>query len=155
MKSGPMFGMKFRAVKGQFFDVSKVKRGSDDASYRVLGRFGAWVRKSARWSIRRRKGYSDPGDPPRGHVGCLKDFIYFWFDRFRRSVMVGPVKMHGRSPYGETTVPEILEHGGTVTRTDRKGRTTQYTYEARPYMGPAFEKGQQQLPKMWRDSIKR
>ena len=49
--------------------------------------------------------------------------------------------------------PSLLEHGGTAVRTEGK-RRRRVTYEPRPYMGPAFQKEQKQLPAMWRDSVK-
>jgi hypothetical protein len=45
-----------------------------------------------------------------------------------------------------------LEHGGTVVR--KKGTNfVRMKYRARPFMGPAFEREQQQLPALWKNSV--
>ena len=68
----------------------------------------------------------------------------------RQLVIAVTAKFHGRSDYGPTTIPELMEHGDTV-----RGRDTRmHRYEARPFMGPAYEENLPKLPAMWRDSVR-
>jgi len=141
-------------IKHVFFDRKKVIDRTDRTTRRVLSRFGAFVRQTARRSIRKRKRISQPGKPPSSHVGLLKRRIFFGFDRDKQSVVVGPAPINQRSPYPGVTVPELLEEGGRVRRREKGGTTEVLHYKARPYMGPAFEKELPQLPAMWRNSIR-
>ncbi|MEX1016018.1 MAG: hypothetical protein WDZ31_04660, partial [Phycisphaeraceae bacterium] len=124
-----------RIDKRMFFDRKRVIDATDRATRRVLSRFGAFVRQTARRSIRRRKRPSRPGQPPSSHVGLLRDRIFFGYDRERQSVVIGPAPINQRSPYGTTTVPELLEEGGRVRRREPGGRTKTLNYRARPFMG--------------------
>ena len=135
--------------KGLFFDSPQVIKAVDDATYRSLLRFGQYVRKVARHSVKRRKGPSRPGRPPHTHTGAIK-IIFYGFDPVRRSVVVGPARLRSKDKYGPVTVPELMEYGETVRGDD--GRM--HRYEARPFMGPAFEVGQEKLDDFWRDSVR-
>ena len=129
-----------------FFDRKKIKRKTDAASRKVLSKFGAFVRRTARQSIRRRKGTSKPGKPPFSHTGLLKNFIYFGYDTARRSVVIGPVVLAGNSG----KAPSTLESGGTVTLPDgHKARI-----EPRPFMGPAFTAEIEKVPDLWHGVIR-
>ena len=143
-----MIGMKINQAKGLFFDRSAVTNAADRAERRVLSRFGAFVRRGARSSIRRRKSVSQPGSPPSSHTGLLKRNIFFIYERQRSNVVIGPILLNKG-----TDAPAILEHGGSVTRRRRKKRV-RMTYRPRPFMGPAFEREKPKLPAMWRDSIR-
>ncbi|HUU96241.1 MAG TPA: hypothetical protein VM487_10910 [Phycisphaerae bacterium] len=146
-----------------FFDSKAVISRVDKATRRVFSRFGAFVRNTARKSIRKVSGKkklpSRPGQPPKSRKGHLKRFILFGYDAGRRSVVIGP-KALGSRPQA----PEALEYGG-------KSRVNVWTgkweghgkperapknvhIRARPYMGPAFDKELPQLPQMWRDSVR-
>lgn len=140
-------------VKKAFFDRKKVSSAVDKKTRSVLSRFGAYVRTTARQSIRRRKKPSQPPNPPTNRTGLLKDHIYFSYDAKARSVVIGPAKLNGRSSGIGATVPEVLEHGGR-SRTGRGKDQRIVTIEARPYMGPAFLNEQAKLPKMWRGQLK-
>ncbi|MBI1372480.1 MAG: hypothetical protein GC159_06935 [Phycisphaera sp.] len=129
-----------------FFDKKAVTSKTDRATRKVLSRFGAFVRRTARQSIRKRKKPATPGSPPSSHIGLLKKFIFFGYEPQKRSVVIGPVRL---SQKGRGEAPALLEHGGTG-----KVRRKRVRYRPRPYMGPAFEKERPQLPAMWRDSIK-
>lgn len=147
--------MNFQSALSGFFDRKKVMSAVDKATGRVLSRFGAFVRQTARSSIRRRKNPSKPGQAPTNWTGLLKKFLFFRFDRSKRSVVVGPAKLNRKS----NDVPQLLEKGGAAPRSERNGRNRNgkrraTRYRARPYMGPAFEKEQKQLPRLWRDSVK-
>lgn len=127
----------------------------DAASIRSLSRFGAYVRRTAKQSIRKRKKPSMPGKPPSSHTGLLKKFIWFGYDPSRRSVVIGPAKLR---LLGET--PHVLEHGGRNVTTVKYGRSKSkrskriVKIKARPFMQPALEKNRPELPKLFRDSIK-
>ena len=145
--------MDFNRAKGFFFDRQKVVRRVRDAARKVLSRFGAFVRRTAKSSIRKRKRTSAPGEPPSSHTGLLKRFIYFGFDPSRRSVVIGPARLDQKP--GDA--PEALEHGGMSTVVEgrrRKRSKRRVKVEARPFMGPAMEKELPGLPAMWRDSVK-
>ena len=141
------------ATKQMFFDRAQVRRKVHTATRRVLSRFGAFVRRAAKSSIRKRKRASAPGQPPSSHTGLLKRFIFFGYDPARRSVVIGPERLNQK--VGDA--PEALEYGGTSTviegirgkRTKRRVRI-----RARPFMGPAFEQERSKLPAMWRNSVR-
>ena len=133
-----------------FFDSKKVVRSVDRATRRVLSRFGAFVRRTARQSIRKRKKPSAPGSPPSSHIGLLKKFIWFGYEPDKRSVVIGPARL-SQQDRGEA--PSFLEYGG-IAKIARKGKKTKARIRPRPFMGPAFEKEQPKLPAMWANSIK-
>lgn len=136
-----MAGLK---IKYLFFDSPKVIRAVDKSTRKVLSKFGAFVRRSARQSIRKRKRTSAPGSPPSSHTGLLKRFIFFGYDPDQKSVVIGPVPLNQR---GKT--PSTLEYGGRATV-----RRKQVQISPRPFMGPAMEKEKPKLPGMWKDSVK-
>ena len=121
-------------MKRMFFDSPAVVRRVDKRTRRVFSRFGAYVRQTARQSIRKphrklapgeklkrdRQGryigakprYSRQGDPPFDQTGLLKRYIYFGYDLRQRSVVIGPEKLTG--PVSETA-PHALEFGDEST----------------------------------------
>ena len=140
-------------TKQMFFDRKAVTGAVDKAARKVLSRFGAFVRRGAKSSIRKRKRVSSPGEPPSSHAGLLKRLIYFGYDRQRRSVVIGPQRLNQKT--GDA--PEALEYGGTSTvveglRSRRKKRHVRI--RARPYMGPSFQKEKPKLPAMWAKSMR-
>lgn len=160
-----------------FFDRKVVIDAVGKAAARNLSKAGAYIRTSARSSIRKRKRVSKPGEPPSSHTGHLKEYIWFAFDPRAESVVVGPVGFNQKSvSNGEIVsgvVPVILEKGGTIgirevltrwgwqtrgrSRRREQGlptRVRKASYEARPYMGPAFEKNKDKFKDIWADSIK-
>ena len=52
------------------------------------------VRTTARHSIHKRKRTIAPGEPPSSHTGLLRRFIFFGYDRERRSVVIGPARLN-------------------------------------------------------------
>ena len=135
--------------KQMFFTSKAVLSATDRATRRVLSKFGAYVRRTAKSSIRKRKRISRPGKPPSSHTGLLRRFIFFGYDPAKRSVVIGPVRLtHGDR--GEA--PALLEYGGTTTL-KRRGKRKRARFRARPYMGPAMEAEEPKLPQMWRDSV--
>lgn len=145
-----MIGMDFKSAKAVFFDRKSVISKVDAASRKVLSKFGAFVRRSAKSSIRKRKKPAPPGSPPSSHTGLLKKFIFFGYDPDPGSVVIGPTRLNQK---GRGEAPPLLEYGGKATL-KRRGKRKRTTYKARPYMGPAFEKEKPQLPAMWRDSVR-
>ena len=133
-----------------FFDKKAVRDKVDAGTRRVLSKFGAFVRRTARSSIRKRKKPSSPGSPPSSHIGLLKKFIFFGYEPAKRSVVIGPVRL---SQKGRGEAPHLLEYGG-ATKVERRGKSKRAKVRPRPFMGPAFEKEQPQLPAMWRDSVR-
>ena len=81
---------KIDDVKGAFFDSKKVEDSVSKVEKANLSKAGAFIRRSAIFSIPSGKGSSKPGQPPKSHSGVLKKFIYFAFDPSSRSVVVGP-----------------------------------------------------------------
>jgi phage gpG-like protein len=132
-------------VKHLFFDSPKVIRSVDKTTRSVLSRFGAFVRRTAKSSIRKRQKVSESGTPPSSHTGLLKRFIFFGYDPQKRSVVIGPERLNQKN----TDAPHTLEYGGRTTVNKKRIRIS-----ARPFMGPAFEKEKPNLPSMWKDSVK-
>jgi hypothetical protein len=107
---GLRVGCRLDKAKSMFFDRRAVQEACDRGTRQVLSKFGAYVRTSAKSSIRRRKKASEPGHPPSSHTGLLKKFIFFGYDTVAKSVVIGPTLLARRS--GEA--PEALEYGGYV-----------------------------------------
>jgi len=133
-----------------FFDRKAVTGKVDKTTRKVLSRFGAFVRRTARGSIRKRKKPSPPGTPPSSHVGLLKKFIFFGYEPQKRSVVIGPVRLT-QNNRGEA--PRLLEYGG-LGKVIQFGLPRIANIRARPFMGPAFEKELPQVPAMWKNSIR-
>jgi hypothetical protein len=156
-----MLSMSVRQAMGGFFDRPAVQRAVDSAARRLLSKFGAYVRRSAKRSIRpggKKHATSTPGEPPRSHVGTLRKLLYFAWDENRKSVVVGPSLFSGAKAAG---IPGVLERGGVTeivrTRFHRGKKQTIRTrakIAPRPYMGPALEKNIGLLPAMWANSVR-
>ena len=138
----------YAKMKSMFFDRKAVMSAVDTTTCKVLSRFGAFVRTTARHSIKKRKASAPPGSPPSSHTGLLKKFIFFGYDKDARSVVIGPAKLNTG-----TEAPHTLEHSGVTTVTSGSKKHKAHI-KARPYMHPAFEKEKNILPSMWRDSIR-
>lgn len=131
----------FETVKAGFFDRGAVMGKLSDIQAKVYAKFGAYVRRRASTSIRRRNRSSNPGSPPFAHGDLLKKNIFYSWDFFTRSVTIGPrwfrtaaqARMNIRSNNMFSTVPAVLEHGGEAS-VHKKSRRA-----ARPFMGPAFK----------------
>ncbi len=140
-----------------FFTTKAVKRSVDRATRAVLSKAGAFVRQRARSIIRPRKRSARPGEPPSSHTGLLRRFIYFGYAPGSKSVVIGPAKLSSgvRPGYGHTTVPEVLEVGGTVTAPGSGKHKQTRRYRGHPYMGPALEAEKRKFPTLWRNSVRR
>ncbi len=139
-------GFNLKAATNQFFDSKLVMSATDKAERRVLSRFGAFVRRTSRSSIRKRKKPSAPGKPPTNRIGTLKRLIFFTYDTLRKNVVIGPLQ------HGEGEGANALEEGGAVTikvpeyetrnkvRRIRSVKRETVKIEKRPFMKPAFDK---------------
>jgi hypothetical protein len=170
------FKVTFPAVKDAFFDRAAVLAAADRMAVKVLSKFGAYVRRTAKGLIYKAQAPSQPGKPPHSQTGILRKFILFSWDDATRSVVIGPSRLNIAVNNGQP-VPGLLEAGGEASystawlrhgrpifegRGRRRhlvryeplaGRT--YRMEPRPYMGPAYQKELPKLPDMWRDALGR
>lgn len=140
------------SVKSVFFDRAKIEKEVERGRRKALSRAGAFVRRTARSSIRRRKNASRPGQPPTSQTGDLRK-ILFAYDPVSRGVVVGPVK------FKSGNAPEVLESGGVaVIRASRsRGRkrpARRVKIEARPFMAPALDKNKQVFADSFRDIVR-
>jgi hypothetical protein len=103
--------LKIEAVAKSFFDREAVQKALGQKLARGLSRFGSYVMTGARGRIRKRKKPSKPGASPTNWTGALKQNIVFAADLERKSVVIGPIRINGRST---GTAPSILEHGGSI-----------------------------------------
>ena len=149
---GNLIGVKVN----QFFDRPAVKSYLDRRSRHVLQRYGAFVRMTARRSMRERKGPSLAGQPPHAHKQSsfsLRDSkrggIVYGFDPMRASTVVGPLAVaKARGTAAGQTVPEVLEYGGVVRRPDAELAH----YPPRPFMRPAHAKALDKQAEWWREA---
>jgi hypothetical protein len=144
-----VIGMRIGQMRAGFFDRPAVVNATTRAERQVLSRFGAFVRQRARTSMRRRPGSAPPGEPPRAHVGLLRQHVQFAWDGLHRSVVIGPERLNRRG----RDVPPILEYGGQ-TVVMRRGASHRATIQPRPFMRPAFAAEERKLPPLWRNSIR-
>jgi hypothetical protein len=71
----------FGHVKTKFF-TNDVMDASDRMLQKGLSKLGAFIRRTAQFSMKSRKGASLPGTPPHAHGNkYLKKYIFFSYDR--------------------------------------------------------------------------
>jgi len=154
MLGGGSGGRGSFAVTKWFFDAPAVAKAVDRSTRKALSRFGAYVRRTMKSSIRKRKRTANPGEPPSSHTGLLKKFVFFAFDPQDRSVVIGPERLNAKIG----NAPEVLEYGGTNTvATYRRGKIAgkrTVRIKPHPYARPALAKESPKLPEMWRDSVR-
>jgi len=104
-----------------FFDKQAVLSAVDKATRQNLSKFGAFVRRRAKSSIRpasKKRTVSQPGNPPLSHTGLLRKWILFAWDPSSRSVVIGPTRISNQIGFTSDmkvtrgTVPSVLEYGG-------------------------------------------
>jgi hypothetical protein len=120
---------------GAFFDSEAVIKAMDAKSRKALGKIGAYVRRTAKSSLKYRDGPSTPGTPPHVHRGAmvrhtknkktgavktrgvspLRELWFFGVDLNTMSVVVGPAIFRKVN-----TVPMSLERGGQIEITLRQ-----------------------------------
>ncbi len=114
---------------------AKAKQGSISS----LGHAGAAIRLAARRSIRKSNAASAEGKPPNTRKGQIRRAIMYAVDKDQGLVIIGPqYQVVGRSARAH-------EFGGRYRR---------QKYPKRPFMGPALQKIQPRLPRMWAGSIR-
>lgn len=159
-------GGGFEAFLSGFFDRNAVIKRVAAAERRVLSKFGAFVMRTARNSIKAGKGSAPPGHPPYAHASYFgrprrgkaskrpprqryyfRDSILFAYEGAPRpSVVIGPFLFNKRTT---PTIPELLELGGRHPETGLQ-------YAPHPFMRPAFEKEiRDGLPKILKDCVSR
>lgn len=92
-----------------FFTDPQLKPIVQTAVGQSLLKWGAYIRRSAKQSMKKRKSASPPGQPPSVHEGSLKRLLYFYYDKSTGSVVVGP-EIKKDNPTG---APNTLEFGGS------------------------------------------
>lgn len=137
MAVGPSYASAGRArlgtigeAKAAFFNSDAILKSMDRAANKALSKFGAYVRQSAKSSIRYRNDPSSPGQPPSAHKTVsrvkvnrktgvarkqqsspLRDLIFFYYDRATKRVIIGPTLFPSALRKGTL---ERLERGGSV-----------------------------------------
>ena len=195
------FNMTLRAAQEGFFDRDRVTNALDKATAGVLSKFGSFVMTKARQSIKSapkttrsakytyniysRQATSLPGNPPLSHTGKLKENIFFDYDKARKSVVIGPIRLNQVTHRGPSfasrqhgLAAETLEYGGIISifevrwpggqwrradlRSRRRIAQMQQRWRTiriapRPYMQPAFEKELRnpKLTGLWQNSVKK
>jgi hypothetical protein len=105
-------------MKDVFFDRAAIKNRMTKANRKPLSKAGAFIRRRARSSLRRRKKRSEPGQPPSVHtsdrVATLKN-ILFAYEPQAETLVVGPVRLNRQAVLGpqldSATVPQVHEFG--------------------------------------------
>lgn len=146
------FSVAMRMAQSSFFDRKKVVDEVERANKKNLSKAGAFVRRRARSSIRKRKRVSDPGKPPSSHQGDYRKHIYFGYEPRTQSVVAGPIR------FGSGNVPEAVEGGGTSikvisARRGRPRREIPIKIRKRPAMALALVAERPKFPDIWRDSV--
>lgn len=124
----------FNAIKQSFFDSEKVIKSVAAGERKSQAKFGAFVRRKAKSSMRKRKRSAEPGEPPSRHVGTLAALLFFSWDQQTHSTVVGPVPFRGRA-----VVPGLMERGGEHDIEKPDGRRRHAKYAPHPYMKPALD----------------
>ena len=108
--------MDMARVTKTFFDRRAVVEAVGRANAMVLSKAGAYIRRTAKGSIRYSKNPSQPGRPPHAHrskkggkSSPLRELIFFALDHRTASLVVGPTPFRGRA-----IVPRVLELSGTA-----------------------------------------
>lgn len=172
-------GYTLKQFRGMFFDRALVEGKIDRASYAVMTKFGAFVRQSGRRNFRsgsakfpqppnprnapaaiqsRKKAQGGAGGGAGGKIeGKLKRFIWFGWEPFQRTLVVGPALLPSTKDK-ENPPPKRVERGGTyrITRRFKSGKIRTYNanYREFPFMRNALKKELPNLPALWRDTIR-
>lgn len=144
---------QFASVKSFFFDRKEITQKLDPETRKALSKFGAFVRRTSKSSLKYGDKPSPVGKPPTVHrsqgftrkkkvkgqvvqqpSSPMRELIFFSYDPTTRSVVVGPTLGGSKS-----SAPEMQEHGGTnVIAVDGVRKIAHY--RPRPFMRPAFDK---------------
>jgi len=143
-------------AKGLFFDPKKILDPAEKATQQMLSKFGGYVKRTAKNSIKTSEEFSKPGQPPKSRGGKVryKDFVFYVYDRALKEVVIGAVLLPRKT---STKVPQVLEYGGTKEANEFKGRVHKKiatSQTERPHMRPAFDKAVKRLlPELIANSI--
>lgn len=121
------------------FDARKLKSATQRGNFKSLGHAGAAIRLAARRSIKKSDDPAPAGKPPHTRKGRIKNAIKYAVVAAAQSVVIGP----DHAVAADSGAAH--EHGG---------RFRNEMYDRRPFMGPALEKVQDRLPRMWAASVK-
>lgn len=169
-------------TKSLFFDREAIRKAFSRAELKVLSKFGAFVRRTARQSIRKASGKrvanlsaklrQEKSPQKRQRIQAQIETA----KAATTSKPGQPPKGHGQQllkqgiqfaadPASRSVVigavklnkpgmtPETLEYGGP-TAIRGKGKSRRVRVKPRPYMAPAFTKNQPKLSQLWADSVK-
>ena len=146
--------------KASFFDSAKVLKKLDSQTRRALSKCGAFVRQTAKNSIKYGLKSSPAGSPPTARrskafvrttknkktgatksrpTSPLKELIYFAYDDQARSVVIGPALFRQSKTKGYL-VPTVLEKGGSVLAVSSDGVVKPTQIAPHPFMNPAMRK---------------
>ena len=150
MKVLSKFGAIVRTAARQSIRTARQKPLAEltEEQLKAYQRAVAIAKKQGKPKPRRPMQSSKPGQPPRSHLGFIKRFLFFGYDRDSNAVVIGPARLNGVA--GGPRALESLEEGGQSK--NAKGKTI--SVEARPFMGPALAKEQPKLPALWANSVK-
>lgn len=164
-----------------FFDSPRVMKAADATTRRIYAKFGFFVRRVARKSIKkaRQKRLAEMGQDELRRYRIAQSIARRKGGRQPRRPLAAsrpgepPRSRTGRlkqgiffayEPNKRTVVigpqaggprtADVLEYGGTTKLTTGPQRGKNVRVAARPYMGPAFAKEMPKLAGLWRDSIK-
>lgn len=137
-----------------WFSIAAILLPTQRAEERILDEIGRRTVRYVRESIRISPSPSTPGQPPTSRSGAYPRSIFHRVDQQSRKVIVTAERFANR--YG-TSVPDLLEFGGTVVRWRREAGRVQriaQRFRARPHFAPAAEKAAQEFPGLWKDAIR-
>lgn len=130
--------MKFKLKTSSTFKQQAIRQRSDQTSLGALYKASAYLRTSARRSIRKSGRPAQPGRPPHTYRGQLKRSILFAVDKKRLSALIGP------SASLISDIAKYHEFGGVQTS---KGERKVYVHHGvgpidfRPgYTNPTYSK---------------
>ena len=175
-----MLNITIRGQQGAFFDANLVTSATDKATKKALSKAGAFVRTTAKSSLRYANKSAMPGQPPKVHrggsmgyqrtttnkktgvsktrsVSPLKELLFFAYVESSKSVVIGPMDFPGaaKRAYKVTTV---LEMGGSVVQLrggDGRKRTVTATYKGNPFMKPALAKESPKFAGLFENSVRK
>lgn len=175
--------VEVRLKNAKFFDRNVI-RGTSAAHHDAMSRFGAYVRDTAKKSMRTartrktsrntitvlvgppgRQSFrritatpSKPGRPPRSIKGQLKRFLIFEYSSFFKNVVIGPIWLPQakglRTKHPVPAMHEQKEASHAFVRRQIYNKVVSSIYPQRPYMAPAFDKNTKKLRRLYRNSIK-
>ncbi len=163
-----MLTLAFKAVQTRFLNPKKVLDAVDKTVEKTLMRFGAFVWKRARTSLKYGSRPSRPGSPPNVHrtqrrrkinrkgvltnqaVSPFRESVLFAYDAVKRSVVIGPRRLPGK----RNQAPKALEFGGDSLIAAGFGKTKSATIRPHPTMWPALQAELPGFAQLWANSVR-